>query len=402
MKGISILFLLLAYVVTYAASRELSLPVSVTQAKKSNINRSKHYRNAPLPPHDVEGKHVVSQASISSSNIYGPLCIFGGTLVHLTLGTLYCWGNFLSYAPQFLKFYDGLEHKGVQPDALIILPLTILSMCVSMPLGPTIVKAIGASKTLLLGSWIMSLGVFLASYAKSLSTFLAFYAIMFGTGVGLAYTAPMVAGWKWMPNQKGLVSGIILTGFGAGGFFFNLIGTHLVNPNSLDVVNGKFPDEVYNSFPSMLRKLALIYAGLQLVGALLVSEPKAQPKPAEQSTVAGPAAPVATVVAAAGVSIVDALKTSQFWVIAKNVSVTKCSFNFLIYSVSCKLNILVVMADDSELCLCGSERGGGVQTVRSERTGAVRRWLPGFIHTLCYPHTNLLYFNHTDLHFFNP
>jgi MFS family permease len=334
MKGFCILLLLLAYVVTYAASRELSLPISVTQPKK---NSRKHYRNALLPPQDAENQleNVVSQASISSSNIYGPLCIFGGTLVHSTLGTKYCWGNFLSYAPQFLKFYDGLEHKGAQPDALIVLPLTILSMCVSMPLGPIIVKAIGASKTMLLGGWIMSSGVFLASYAKSLSTFLAFYAIMFGTGTGLAYTAPMVAGWKWMPNQKGLVSGIILTGFGAGGFFFNLIGTHLVNPKSLDVVNGKFPDEVYNSFPSMLRKLAVIYAGLQFVGALLVSEPKAQPKPAEQS-VAGSTSPEATVAAPPGVSIVDALKTPQFWVISKNVTFTLfiCSvdlFRFLCY-----------------------------------------------------------------------
>ena len=61
--------------------------------------------------------------------------------------------------------------------------------------------------------------------------------------VGLGYTSPMIAGWKWLPNQKGLVSGVILTGFGAGGFFFNLIGTKFVNPNGLDVVAGKFPEE---------------------------------------------------------------------------------------------------------------------------------------------------------------
>ena len=324
MRGfIKFLLILLAYLVTIVLSRELPLPSSIVNSKK--VSR-KNYRNAELsetvPTVSLLNQAalkenqlaVVSQSSVTSSNINGFLCILGGTLNHLTLGTLYCWGNFLSYAPQFLKFYDGLEHKGDQPDALIVLPLTIFSMCVSMPLGPTIVNAIGASKTLLLGSWIMSAGVFLASYAKSLSTFLAFYAIMFGTGVGLAYTVPMVAGWKWMPSQKGLVSGIVLTGFGSGGFFFNLIGTHLVNPNSLNVVNGKFPDEVYNNFPSMLRKLALIYGGLQLVGALLLSEPKAQPTP-EQSTLPRSAASVtATVAAAPGVSILDALKTSQFWV----------------------------------------------------------------------------------------
>ena len=29
----------------------------------------------------------------------GPAAIIGGALAHLTLGTLYCWGNFLSYSP---------------------------------------------------------------------------------------------------------------------------------------------------------------------------------------------------------------------------------------------------------------------------------------------------------------
>lgn len=34
--------------------------------------------------------------------------------------------------------------------------------------------------------------------------------------IGIAYTAPMAAGWKFKPNNKGLVSGGILAGFGSG------------------------------------------------------------------------------------------------------------------------------------------------------------------------------------------
>jgi hypothetical protein len=29
----------------------------------------------------------------------GIATVLGGTLTHLALGTLYCWGNFLSYSP---------------------------------------------------------------------------------------------------------------------------------------------------------------------------------------------------------------------------------------------------------------------------------------------------------------
>lgn len=313
MKVFFLVILCLCFVL-YVESRAIQKQ-SIVSIKKNRKTGQEPENPSNLPSAIIPFPSINSEAhsiiANEPSKLAGPLCILGGTLVHLSLGTLYCWGNFLSYAPQYLKFYDGLEHKGVQPDALIVLPLTILSMCVSMPLGPAVVNAIGASKTLLLGSWIMSAGVFLSSYAKNLYTFLAFYAILFGTGVGLAYTSPMVAGWKWLPSQKGLVSGVILTGFGAGGFFFNLIGTYLVNPKSLDLVNGKFPDEIYYNFPSMLRKLAVIYAVLQLVGALLVSEPKSQ----AVAPALKPGATPVPVVVAAGVSIVEALKTSQFWVI---------------------------------------------------------------------------------------
>ena len=52
-----------------------------------------------------------------------------------------------------------------------------------------------------------------------------------------------------------------------------MIGTNLVNPKSLNPVNGKFPSEVYANFPNMLRKLSMIYMGLSLFGSMLVTEP---------------------------------------------------------------------------------------------------------------------------------
>jgi len=151
------------------------------------------------------------------------------------------------------------------------MPVTIMAMVCGLPISPILQKKIGEQKTMLLGAWVMALGVYLSSYAKSLATFMALYSGLFGFGVGLAYTAPMVAGWKWFPDKKGLVSGSVLTGFGAGGFFFNLIGTNLINPNKVNPVNGEFPQAVYDRFPSMLRKLAIIYASLSAIGALLVS-----------------------------------------------------------------------------------------------------------------------------------
>lgn len=133
----------------------------------------------------------------------------------------------------------------------------------------------------------------------------------------------MAAGWKWLPNNKGLVSGGILAGFGSGGFIFSMIGSKFVNPSKVNPINGKFPSEVYARFPAMLRTLASIYAVVAFFGSLLVSEPSGTPvavtttninkiqdnkkKPVTSSTAAPPIV--------SGLTLQESLKTSQFWLI---------------------------------------------------------------------------------------
>jgi OFA family oxalate/formate antiporter-like MFS transporter len=254
----------------------------------------------------TSSKKTTGAATVAAPLELGGLgCIVGGALAHLVLGTLYCWGNFLSYSPLSLRFFDGQEHPGAAPDSLYVIPLTLVAQAAAMPFGPGLVSKYGASRTLLLGSLITAFSVYAASYQERLGLFVAFYSLLFGTGVGLAYTAPMIAGWKWLPNAKGLVSGGILTGFGAGGFIFSLIGTKIVNPKGLNPIKGKFPPEVYANFPKMLRTLSLIYAATATVGSLLITEHKAVPTSKGKAAAVAPELP--------GLTLGEALKTQQFW-----------------------------------------------------------------------------------------
>lgn len=274
---------------------------SITQRKEKNIIAATTTKSSK-PTKNFSG----AAAQQSFSLLPGGLgCILGGALAHLTLGTLYCWGNFLSYAPSSLRFFDGLEHPGQQADALYVIPMTLLAQASAMPFGPTLVAKIGSARTLLLGSLLTAFGVYAASFQKRLGLFMFFYSIVFGTGVGLAYTAPMIAGWKWMPDAKGLVSGGILAGFGAGGFIFSLIGTKLVNPSGANPTQGKFPAHVYDAFPMMLRKLAVLYVLTAAIGSLLVSEPTPVASADTKKSAPTPAI--------AGLTAREALKTRQFW-----------------------------------------------------------------------------------------
>lgn len=249
----------------------------------------------------TESTSTISSSKLPDLKVIS--CILGGALAHLTLGTLFCWGNFMSYAPSFLTFFDGIEKSG-QPDKLLVIPFTLVAMCLTMPFGPIVVGKIGSQKTMFIGTLLVSLGVYLASYAKSLLTFILCYSGLFGAGVGLSYAAPMIAGWKWLPNAKGLVSGVILTGFGAGGFIFNLLGTSFVNPKGLNPTNGKFPAEVYDAFPIMLKKLAILYFIVGSIGAAMITVPATTTKGKAQA-----------VAAPQGVGVLEAIKTPQFWIL---------------------------------------------------------------------------------------
>ena len=307
---------------------------------------------------------LVSVAPLEADAAWkGVLCIIGGALAHLTLGTLYCWGNFLSYAPDYLRFFDGGTHPGVPPDALYVIPFTIIAQALAMPFGPSLSKAVGASRALLIGCTFAAAAVYVASYQKSLASFILFYSIFFGAGAGIAYTAPMAAGWKWLPKSKGLVSGGVLAGFGSGGFIFSLVGSKYVNPSKANLVNGRFPESVYANFPGMLRRLASIYVVVAFLGCLLVSEPA----PA-QAAVGTSAAGSSTPSSLGGLTLSEALKTRYY-------DHCPLSFHLSIHRIPSSLqSVLVAVVDDYLLCHRGSQHGFRIQAVR--RDFIHPRWRP--------------------------
>ena len=85
------------------------------------------------------------------------------------------------------------------------------------------------------------------------------------------YVIPISNCWKYYPNSKGLIGGIIVSGVGMGTFVFNLLSTYLVNPNSENAdVNGLFDSDVANNVPYMIRILVACWASLGVVGITLI------------------------------------------------------------------------------------------------------------------------------------
>lgn len=98
--------------------------------------------------------------------------------------------------------------------------------------------------------------------------FTLIFGIGFGICNGLAYTIPLNICWQYFPEQKGLVSGFILCGFGIGSLMFNFLTTILVNPDNSTVnpKTGLYDQEVAKNVPKMLQILCICWISLAASG----------------------------------------------------------------------------------------------------------------------------------------
>ena len=129
----------------------------------------------------------------------------------------------------------------------------------------------------------MSAGVLLTYFTIKVSFWLVLltYGIMFGVGMGVAYTAPLAAAMKWMPRWKGAASGFVVSGFGLGALAFSPVQTLYVNPQNIpsdphpfDKDQKYFTDpELLSRVPNMFLILGLSFAVMQLIASVLITNP---------------------------------------------------------------------------------------------------------------------------------
>lgn len=203
--------------------------------------------------------------------------MLGGFLIHLVLGTLYLWANITSGVTSYLRKYDPSVNYN---HTIMVYASALAAQGSTMLLGGLISQRIGARLCCLLGSFILISGTFLASISTTVSQMIITDGIMFGIGLGLCYTGPISAAVRWLPNQKGLVTGIIVGGFGCGAFAFGFIATSVLNPHHQGV-NQSGPDANYFSadstivanVPALFRYLGMVYTVVMITGSMLIQEP---------------------------------------------------------------------------------------------------------------------------------
>lgn len=60
----------------------------------------------------------------------------------------------------------------------------------------------------------------MSSYTTNLTPFLVTFCMIGAFGNGVAYIVPLIVGWEFYPENKGVATGVVLGSYGFGSFIF--------------------------------------------------------------------------------------------------------------------------------------------------------------------------------------
>jgi MFS transporter, OFA family, oxalate/formate antiporter len=145
-------------------------------------------------------------------------------------GCFFLWANISNYV---ISYY----HEG-NPDLsygfiFYVDTILVLFNTIGYQIGTFMLKKRVHPKLIIsIGGGVALTGLFLCSYAEDIVLFISLYGALNGIGNGMLYMVPLVCGWEYFPQNKGIVTGLIVGSFGFASFGFGIMSTKLVNPHN--------------------------------------------------------------------------------------------------------------------------------------------------------------------------
>ena len=162
----------------------------------------------------------MSKSSITNNKnrwIYIPL----GLIIFMCMGTVYSWSVFKKPIEELFKI--SATQSG--------LPYTffLIFYAITMPVAGGFIDKYGPKLVTIVGGLVVAIGWFLSGFVSNITLLVVTYGVIAGSGVGIAYGAPMAVAAKWFPDKKGLTVGLTLAGFGLSPFITAPVANWLVN-----------------------------------------------------------------------------------------------------------------------------------------------------------------------------
>ena len=206
----------------------------------------------------------------SGFNLKGFLNTLGSIIIFMVFGSLYTWSNINVFFVSYLKQYNSPNIEIV--DGYFMMPIILVISNLSIFFGTKIEEKFSFKFGLFL-SLIMTCGSHFFLIFTTRLPIIYFLMIIFGISIGLSYITTTRNSWYFYPEKKGLISGIILFGYGVSSMIFSAIADNIINPNNESTENnGFFNKSIADNTYIYIKKLNIILFIMSLLGFFLISD----------------------------------------------------------------------------------------------------------------------------------
>src|SRR3989304_3754412 len=144
-----------------------------------------------------------------------------GIIMNLCMGNLYAWSVFRI---PLQKAYGWSAFEATVPFAISIGAFAVAMVIAGRWQDKAGPKVVGVTGGILLG-----VGFLLSSFLGSnLFALYITFGVVVGLGIGFAYVTPLATTIKWWPDKRGLMTGLVVMGFGAGSIIGGIGGPLMV------------------------------------------------------------------------------------------------------------------------------------------------------------------------------
>jgi MFS transporter, OFA family, oxalate/formate antiporter len=158
----------------------------------------------------------------------GPIVTAAGTGINLALGVLYAWSIFKG------AIRDSIEHgTGFTWDlASLNDPYAICCLVFSfvMIAAGRVQDLIGPRTAAIIGGVLVGLGFIWISQTTAYWSWVMGFGVLIGAGIAFGYSAATPAALKWFPPKRtGMISGIVVSGFGLASVYIAPLAKYLLD-----------------------------------------------------------------------------------------------------------------------------------------------------------------------------
>ena len=211
----------------------------------------------------------------------GLLAIAGGICFHCVMGCVYIWGAIALYVTSYL--FLECDDKSASSHLLMLFhPLRSTLMLFFLPLGAYMDRTWGPTIIMKLAFFVWISCFISLIWVKTTTSYILLMGVGFGVPTGLGYVPAITVSWKYFPELKSRLSGIITCAYGGGAAILTYVATYLVNPEDKGVNKNMknerdealFEKEVYSKVPDMWIILNLIWGILLVFSIFTIRNPK--------------------------------------------------------------------------------------------------------------------------------